>query len=284
VLDRVISSYAPSVKAIIHGRQHPVRRSAGPFSDYALLVSREIPDLSGNGILPFAADEVKMLKNLCRELQLWSLTPILRKDNVLKHLQACRIFHFTGHGQSDPAEPSRSCLLLEDWKTSPLTVGDLRDYRLQENGPFLGYLSACSTGANEAARLADEGIHLVSAFQLAGHELRDDTLTSMANQASMLQSITRPSMPAPAMGYRKDQIIAQRRRASPELASRAQQCRVSPAQLQSIGNDAGGRGEMCGDQDLSGARRFRQRIQERKRVHGRSLRRTRTIDRFVWNS
>ncbi|EJT69155.1 hypothetical protein GGTG_13264 [Gaeumannomyces tritici R3-111a-1] len=169
VLDRVMSSYASSVKALIHGRQHPVRRSAGPFSDCALLVAmHETPNLSGNGILPFAANEVKMLKNLCRELQLWSLTPILRKDNVLKHLQTCKIFHFAGHGQSDPAEPSRSCLLLEDWKTSPLTVGDLRDHRLQEKAPFLGFLSACSTGANKAAQLADEGIHLVSAFQLAG--------------------------------------------------------------------------------------------------------------------
>jgi CHAT domain-containing protein len=59
-------------------------------------------------------------------------------------------------------------LLLEDWTTNPLTVGDLRDYKLQENPPFLGYLSACSTGTNEADRLADEGIHLVNAFQLAG--------------------------------------------------------------------------------------------------------------------
>ncbi|KAL8367900.1 hypothetical protein RB599_003698 [Gaeumannomyces hyphopodioides] len=169
VLDRVMSSYTPSVKALIHGRQRPVRGSAKPFSNCALLVAmRETPNLSGNRILPFAANEVEMLKNLCRELRLWSLTPILRKDNVLKHLQTCKIFHFAGHGQSDPAEPSRSCLLLEDWKTSPLTVGDLRDHKLQENGPFLGYLSACSTGANEAVQLADEGIHLVSAFQLAG--------------------------------------------------------------------------------------------------------------------
>ncbi|KAK0734270.1 hypothetical protein B0T26DRAFT_808792 [Lasiosphaeria miniovina] len=80
----------------------------------------------------------KMLKNLCRPLKLWSLTPIMRKDNVLQHLQTCKIFHLAGHGQLDPAEPSQSCLLLEDWKTNPLT----------ENGPFLGYLSACSTGSN----------------------------------------------------------------------------------------------------------------------------------------
>ena len=47
-------------------------------------------------------------------------------------------------------------------------MGDLRDRRLQEKSPFLAYLSACSTGANDATELADEGVHLVSAFQLAG--------------------------------------------------------------------------------------------------------------------
>ncbi|KAL8370380.1 hypothetical protein RB595_000652 [Gaeumannomyces hyphopodioides] len=169
VLDRVMSSYASSVKALIHGRRRLVRKYAGPTSDHALLVAmRETPNLSVNSILPFAANEVEILKDFCPSFNLNPVIPMLRKDDVLRHLQTCKIFHFAGHGQSDPAEPSRSCLLLEDWKTSPLTVGDIRDHRLQENAPFLGYLSGCSTGANEAAELADEGIHLVSAFQLAG--------------------------------------------------------------------------------------------------------------------
>ncbi|KAI0965724.1 CHAT domain-containing protein [Xylaria arbuscula] len=96
------------------------------------------------------------------------------KDNVLRGLQACRIFYFAGHGHSDPAEPLRSCLLLEDWNTNPLTVGDL---------PFLGFLSACSTGANKAAKLADEGINLINAFQLAWFwhvTLRDEGITDVA--------------------------------------------------------------------------------------------------------
>jgi hypothetical protein len=49
-----------------------------------------------------------------------------------------------------------------------LTVGDLEDQKFQENSPFLAYLSACSTGANKAGQLADEGIHLISALQLTG--------------------------------------------------------------------------------------------------------------------
>ncbi len=129
---------------------------------------RETPDLSVNRILPSAAEEIEMLRDLCPSFRLRPIISSLRKDDVLAHLQTCKLFHFAGHGQSDPVEPSQNCLLLEDWRTNPLTVGDLRDSRLQENPPFLAYLSACSTGANEAVRFADEGIHLISAFQLEG--------------------------------------------------------------------------------------------------------------------
>ncbi|KAI3326484.1 CHAT domain-containing protein [Xylariaceae sp. AK1471] len=168
VLDRVMSSYASTVKALIHGRQLH-RELAKPVSDRALLVAmHETPNLSANGILGFTKDEVEMVKDLCPSLGLRPITPPLRKSDVLQELRGCKIFHFAGHGHSDPTEPSRSCLLLEDWKINPLTVGDLRDHRLQENPPFLGFLSACSTGANEAVRLADEGINLINAFQLAG--------------------------------------------------------------------------------------------------------------------
>jgi tetratricopeptide (TPR) repeat protein len=169
VVDRVMSSYSSSVKALMYGRRHRIQNPVGPVPEHALLVAmRETPGLSINSILPFAEDEVEMLKGLCLSLQLKTVEPQRLKGDVLASLRTCKIFHFAGHGQSNPSEPSRSCLLLEDWKDNPLTVGDLRDHRLQENSPFLGYLSACSTGANEADRLIDEGIHLVSACQLAG--------------------------------------------------------------------------------------------------------------------
>ncbi|RYP53061.1 hypothetical protein DL770_011005 [Monosporascus sp. CRB-9-2] len=115
VLDRVMSSYALSVKALIYGRRLHIRKPASPPSDHALLVAmHETGGLSANGILPFAAAEVEMLNNFCPKLQLKPITPIPRKEDVLRHLRICRIFHFAGHGQSDPMEPSQSCLLLED--------------------------------------------------------------------------------------------------------------------------------------------------------------------------
>ena len=83
------------------------------------------PDLA-NGALHSAANEVKTLKELCPSLGLNPITPPRRRDDVLGHLKACKISHFAGHGESDPAEPSQGRLLLEDWRTNPLTVGDLR--------------------------------------------------------------------------------------------------------------------------------------------------------------
>ncbi|EGE00902.1 hypothetical protein TESG_08196 [Trichophyton tonsurans CBS 112818] len=178
VLDRVMSSYSSSVKALIHTRRGYGQRPMLPQSENAVLVAmRETPGLSVNRTLPFAADEVDMLNAICPSMGLKPITPSPRKDDVspslcrddvLKHLRQCRIFHFAGHGRPDPTEPSRSCLLLEDWESKPLTAGDLRDHNLWKNPPFLAYLSACSTGANEADELVDEGVHLVSAFQLAG--------------------------------------------------------------------------------------------------------------------
>lgn len=169
VMDRVMSTYASSIKALMHGRRHTVRDHDTPEPDSALLIAmRETPNLSAGGLLPFAVDEVNMLSALCPSLRLEPVMPPRRRDEVLEHLQKCKIFHFAGHGQSDPADPSRSCLLLEDWKTNPLTAGTLRDHRLQDNPPFFAYLSACSTGTNESDRFADEGVHLAQAFQLAG--------------------------------------------------------------------------------------------------------------------
>ncbi|KAI0517615.1 CHAT domain-containing protein [Xylaria bambusicola] len=119
-------------------------------------------------ILPFAEKEVSALKDLCTSLQLKPVTPAPYKDDVLRSLSECKIFHFAGHGKYNPMDPSQSALLLEDWQANPLTVGDLRDHRLQDNPPFLGYLSACSTGSNMTEDLADESIHLIGALQFAG--------------------------------------------------------------------------------------------------------------------
>jgi tetratricopeptide (TPR) repeat protein len=171
VIDRVVSSYSSSIRTLIHQRRREMPTSKTSVSGHALLVGmRETP---GHPVLPFAAREVNVLEELFlsadMKMGLRPVLPPLRcRSHVLEHLRTCRIFHFAGHGESHPSEPTKSRLLLEDWEICSLTVADLRDLRLQNNSPFLAYLSACSTGTNKSATLVDESIHLISACQLAG--------------------------------------------------------------------------------------------------------------------
>lgn len=88
----------------------------------------------------------------------------------MKELPACNIFHFAGHGQSYPTDQSERFLLCSDWKNSPLTVQDLMSLKLYQKPSLLVCLSACSTGSNKVDKLQDEGIHLMSACQLAGFQ------------------------------------------------------------------------------------------------------------------
>ncbi|XEV01119.1 hypothetical protein FSHL1_006406 [Fusarium sambucinum] len=166
VLDRVVSSYASSIKALQHGRQR--RRELMDEKNQqnaAIIVAME--ETEGQMSLPNAKTETDKVRTLCQSLNLEVTTPPRRKADILEHLKKCRVLHFAGHGESK-ADPSQSCLLLDDWQTSPLTVGHLRQSWLKESPAFLAYLSACSTGSNQGGRLSDEAIHLVSAFQLAG--------------------------------------------------------------------------------------------------------------------
>lgn len=116
--------------------------------------------------LPYAIEEIDRLEKLCQAL---GLDPIKLREQgreaVLKQLTECTIFHFAGHGRSDPLDPFGSGLILAD---GLLTVADLRDNKLKLRGHFLGYLSACLTGANDVDDLIDESIHLISTCQLAG--------------------------------------------------------------------------------------------------------------------
>ncbi|KAH7000694.1 CHAT domain-containing protein [Ilyonectria destructans] len=163
VLDRVMSSYSSSLRAIIHGRRYSQQRDK-PHK--ALLVALE--QTPGHAPLPFAAREIAELDSLCRAMLLNPVQPGRRKEHIKDHLADCTIFHFAGHGYTNSNDPLQSYLCLEDWRDDPLRVADLLDINLRERLPFLAYLSACGTGRIRDEKFFDENIHLINACQLAG--------------------------------------------------------------------------------------------------------------------
>jgi len=171
VLDRVMSSYSSSIKSLMYAREKRTQRAIlgtpQPGTERVLLVGMK--KTPGQAPLHYAGREVQIVKKFCED---WKLTPVTLSRNcrreVLNEIGTCKIFHFSGHGLSDLSEPSKSCLLLEDCITDPLTVAHLLDTWCVGNAPFLAYLSACSTGTINDQRLLDEAIHLINACQLAG--------------------------------------------------------------------------------------------------------------------
>ncbi|KAF5635871.1 30S ribosomal S17P protein [Fusarium sp. NRRL 52700] len=176
VMDRVMSSYATSVSAILQSR-----RTASVSHDEALLVSAgETP---GHRRLAFADKEISVLRDVCHRMKLKPVESEPIREDVLSHLRKCKIFHFAGHGYTDTADPSISQLYLRDWETNPLTVASLLELNLHREGPFLAFLSACGTGQIKTEKLFDEGIHLISACQLAGFRHVIGTLWEVNDQS-----------------------------------------------------------------------------------------------------
>ncbi|MFI1030987.1 CHAT domain-containing protein [Streptomyces sp. NPDC020951] len=162
VLDRVVSSYAPTVRALRHARRElPDTPAFGP----PLVVA--MPTTPGHAPLDFAADEAEVCAELLPEAAVL-LAPGRppTRDEVLRRLPGCPVVHFACHGDSLSADPAQHRLLLHDHAETPLTIGELATVRLDH--ARLAYLSACGTAVSYDGVLVDEAVQLTSAFQLCG--------------------------------------------------------------------------------------------------------------------
>ncbi|CAM5620133.1 CHAT domain-containing protein [Streptomyces tanashiensis] len=173
VLDRVVSSYTPTIGALRHAR---LRTARTPVQTRTLIVAMpSTPGLEGQGRLPAVTREAALLQARLPQPVLLAEPDgnattkedqIPTKAAVVTHLTETAIAHFACHGDSHATDPSQSLLLLHDWQQDPLTVASLTPVNLDH--ARLAYLSACSTALTLNPDLLDESIHLTSAFQLAG--------------------------------------------------------------------------------------------------------------------
>lgn len=160
VVDRVISTYTPTVRALSYARQRDVAAGA---DHNALIVA--MPTSPGLSSLAMVSDEVTALTSRFPEATLLAGREATNRS-VLKHLPSYSLLHFACHSEVDMADPSQSRLLLHDHETRPLTIRSLTPVKLER--VRLAYLSACRTMFNAPSDLIDESIHMASAFQLLG--------------------------------------------------------------------------------------------------------------------
>jgi tetratricopeptide (TPR) repeat protein len=156
VLERVVSSYTPTVRMLLHARQRPQPKR----------------ETLAVGINQTADDRVPALYMAEREATtvhqlLGGRPPLLGKwatrEAVRSAMPTAAWIHFACHALSDRADPARSHLMLSD---GPIMVDELFDVDVPD--AYLAYLSACDTATTPLSAL-DEAIHIAATFQLAGY-------------------------------------------------------------------------------------------------------------------
>lgn len=183
VLDRVVSSYTPTIRALAHARARRISRTR---SRVPRVLAVGMPKTPGQSDLPGARKEIELLGRL-----LPCVPPLINEDAthdaVLSRLATSEWTHFACHAASDPVDPGESRLLVHDHADKPLRVVEISRLNLSE--PEFAFLSACST-ATTSLDLVNESIHVASAFQLAGYphvigtlwEISDSIATKIATQ------------------------------------------------------------------------------------------------------
>ena len=180
-IDRVISSYTPTVKALIYARKREAKTGTLKGQNVMLIGMPQTPQKTD---LPYVEKELRTLQDLFKRSPFITTTVAQNptRSEVLSALRDHQIVHLSCHGYSDE-DPSRSTLLLNDWDTTPLTVSDLHSLNLPSSQ--FAYLSACHTASSSGLRLLDESINLSSAIQLAGYPSVVGTLWPVMDRESV---------------------------------------------------------------------------------------------------
>jgi tetratricopeptide (TPR) repeat protein len=170
-LSRMIASYTPTIKALAYSRAQ-VQKNAQLVRRTPSVLCITMPRTPGQNQLDGVEDESLAVEETCKGTYTFTALNSPSVDTVIQSLGTSDIVHFACHGASDLTNPSNSRLLLQKNGPSGPVVDDLTVSRILDSQKlgraWIAYLSACSTAEVKVRDLADEGLHIGSAFQLAG--------------------------------------------------------------------------------------------------------------------
>ncbi|MBB5109624.1 CHAT domain-containing protein [Streptomyces spectabilis] len=182
-LDRVVSSYTPTVQALAATRRRAHRELPHPAGRHGRALVVAMPNTPGAPPLPYAHQEAESVARMMSQTTLLADGEASRTA-VLSELGRHPIAHFACHGVTDWQDPSANRLVLAD---GALSVRDLLHHRL--DGTQLVMLSACSSSA-VSERPADEAVHLASSFLAAGATHVVGTLWAVEDQVAARTATT----------------------------------------------------------------------------------------------
>jgi hypothetical protein len=181
VHDRVISSYTPTLTALLHARSAPAPTGPPKLLAIGMPTTPEASDLPHvPGELDCVNDRFPIDTRLQSPIRDQGHRPSPDTDSgptisrVLAELPTHAWVHLACHGSQHSNDPTKSAFWLTD---GPLRITDLAEQR--DPGPReLAFLSTCQTAVG-SPRIIDEAIHLAAAMQLLGYRHVIATLWSI---------------------------------------------------------------------------------------------------------
>jgi CHAT domain len=165
VLDRVVSAYTSTIRALKYSRAKPP--PSGPQT--VLIAAMPTPRAQ--------AEAAEIAEITRRHTVEWIDETTIQE--VYDQLRISTIAHFACHAQIQE-DPSLSGLIVEDGR---ITVGQISQMKLQHG--VLAYLSACTTALSHTIALEDEALTITSAFQVAGFARVVGTLWEAADHVAL---------------------------------------------------------------------------------------------------
>ncbi|KAG1823194.1 CHAT domain-containing protein [Suillus variegatus] len=161
VLQQYISSYTPSLTALIKARATHVKSPSVPF----VAIGQDFP-AGAEFILDAVEPELELVRRLLPPPPTVSFSKITSVDatqsRALRALQDNTWFHLACHGTQRFDEPFKSAFLMRD---APLSLLNITQADLSRHE--FAFLSACETAVG-ALSTPDEVIHLAAGLQFAG--------------------------------------------------------------------------------------------------------------------
>ncbi|KAG8837358.1 hypothetical protein FRC18_009412 [Serendipita sp. 400] len=156
IQDYAISSYAPTISALLEQANPPARR---PFRH----VSAVEPS-SGASYIPNTERELECIQRRLHNRDYVVLRKAgATKERVMKAMKECNWLHLACHGIQNAKNATKSGLLLHGGK---LTLEEI--IRLSLPHAEFAFLSACQTMTGDE-ELSDEAVHIAGAMSLAGY-------------------------------------------------------------------------------------------------------------------
>ncbi|EIN11248.1 hypothetical protein PUNSTDRAFT_28277, partial [Punctularia strigosozonata HHB-11173 SS5] len=157
--DYVISSYTPSLSALLQANQDPPLDVLRQNGAAALLVAEPQPVGEEWESIPYTLAEVSGVKELIPSA---TLLGSIEEGATIQDFRSASVVHLACHGIQDGSDPLQSGFALRD---GMLTVSRIME--LDAPNAAVAFLSACESAMGDGG-LPDESVHLAAAMLFLG--------------------------------------------------------------------------------------------------------------------